>query len=37
MIEDGPDYAGEEEWLEEQRLEKAQKILAGKKNYYPAF
>ena len=37
MVEDGPEYAGEEEWLEEQRLEKAQKILAGHKESYPAF
>jgi len=37
MIEDGPEYAGEEEWLEELRLEKAQRILAGRKESYPAF
>ena len=28
-LENAPTYEGEEEWLQERKLEKAQKILAG--------
>lgn len=38
ILENAPTYTGEDEWLEEQRLERAQELLEGKKaniNYVP--